>query len=508
MNVAEVIEKQAKIFPQKPAIIFQDKPVTFTQLKDDSFKLVNSLRKLGIKKGDKVAIYLPIWPEYVISYLALFSLGATVIPLDYLLTMDELVSCLNHSEIKLLITRSKEGISPQELKNKILSLDNIILCQERKDGFFNFEELINKGEPIYPGIEINDDDYSMIMYTSGSTGRPKGVLRSYRHLDSAPLAMGHSVKLTDKDITICCLPICHDGGFVSILNCIYFGITLVMMERFIPLEFLKNVQKYKLTCFWLVPSMYYALLHLKEFEKFDLTSLHWVVVFGAPSSPAVLRRFHKYCPNADFLNGWGMTETNAPNMVLPFGCDNLDSIGKPMPWIDCKIFDDNDKELPVSSVGELVLKSWVVMVGYYKDPETTAQVMRNGWFHTGDLARFDEQGFLYIVGRKKEMIKVAGQLVYAPEVEASIHKHPKIAEIAVIGVADELRGEVPKAFIVLKEKETATDEEIRYFAKEHLAHFKIPHYIEFRDYLPKTRSGKLDKEALKKELTPRNTPAS
>jgi len=501
MNVAEVIEKQAKIFPQKPAIIFKDKPTTFTQLRDNSFRLANSLRKLDIKKGDKVAIYLPIWPEYVISYLALFSLGVTVIPLDYLLTMDELASCLNHSETKLLITRSKEGIPLQELKNKVLSLDNVILCQERKEGFFNFEELINKGKPTYPGREIKDDDYSIIMYTSGSTGRPKGVLKNYRHLDSAPLAMGHSVKLTDKDITICCLPICHDGGFVSILNCIYFGITLVMMERFNPLEFLKNVQRYKLTCFWLVPSMYYALLHLKEFEKFDLTGLHWVVVFGAPSSPAVLKRFHRYCPNADFLNGWGMTETQGPSVVLPFGCDNLDSVGKPMPWIDCKIFDDNDKELPVGSVGELVMKSWVVTVGYYKDPEATAQVMRNGWFHTGDLARFDEKGFLYIVGRKKEMIKVAGQLVYAPEVEASIHKHPKIAEIAVIGVADELRGEVPKAFIALKENETATEEEIRYFAKGHLAPFKIPHYIEFRNSLPKTRTGKIDKELLKDSST-------
>jgi len=273
--------------------------------------------------------------------------------------------------------------------------------------------------------------------------------------------------------------------------------TLIMMERFIPLEFLKNVPEYKVTCFWLVPSMYYALLHLKEFEKFDLTSLRWVVVFGAPSSPAVLKRFHKYFPNTDFINGWGMTETMGPTIVLPLGSDNLASIGKTMPWVDAKIFDDDGNELPIGSVGELVIKSWIVMVGYYKDPEATAQVMRNGWFHTGDLARFDEQGFVYIVGRKKEMIKVAGQLVYAPEVEASIHKHPKIAEIAVIGVPDELRGEVPKAFVVLKEGEKATEEEIRYFAKEHLAHFKIPHYIEFCDFLPKTRTGKIDKELLK-----------
>ncbi|MFH1655213.1 MAG: AMP-binding protein [Candidatus Omnitrophota bacterium] len=497
MDFAKVLTSTAEKFPNKPALIFKDKPITFARLKDDSFKLANSLKKIGVKKGDRIAIYLPIWPEYVISYMALFSLGVTVVPLDYMLTMDELVSCLSHSETKLLIARSKEGLSFEELKSKVKSLEKIVLCEEKKQGFLNFEELIDNGEPIDPGTEIKDDDYAMIMYTSGSTGRPKGVLKSYRNLDAAPMAMKGSVKLTDKDSTICCLPLSHDGGFVFVQDCVCYGITTVMMERFIPLEFLKNIQKYKLTCFWLVPPMYYAILQLKEFDKFDLTSLRWVVVFGAPSSPAVLKRFHKVCPNAHFLNGWGMTETMGPTIVLPLDSDNLASIGKPMPWVAVKIVDEDNNELPVGSVGELAIKSWIVMLGYYKDPEATAQVIRNGWLHTGDLARIDEQGFVYIVGRKKEMIKVGGQLVYSPEVEASIHKHPKIAEIAVIGVADKLRGEVPKAFIVLKENETATEEEIRYFAKEHLAHFKIPHYYEFRDSLPKTRTGKIDKEILK-----------
>jgi long-chain acyl-CoA synthetase len=276
---------------------------------------------------------------------------------------------------------------------------------------------------------------------------------------------------------------------------------MVILERFSPLEFLKDIQRYKVTFFWLVPSMFYAILHLKEIEKFDLSSLTRVLVFGAPSAPEVLKRFHMVCPNSAFLNGWGMTETMGPTIVLPMDSDNLASIGKPLPWVEIKIIDDNDQELPLGSVGELVVKSWCVMVGYYKDAEATAQVMHNGWLHTGDLARIDQKSFVYIVGRKKEMIKVGGQLVYAPEVEASIHKHPKISEIAVIGVSDKLRGEVPKAIIVLKDGEAASDEEIRYFAKEHLAHFKVPHYFEFRDSLPKTRSGKIDKEKLSKDIT-------
>jgi acyl-CoA synthetase (AMP-forming)/AMP-acid ligase II len=244
--------------------------------------------------------------------------------------------------------------------------------------------------------------------------------------------------------------------------------------------------------------MFYAILQLKEFESFDLSSLNWIVSFGAPSSADQLRRFHKFCPQAALVNGWGMTETQGPAIVLPKGSPKVESIGRPAPWIEVKIFDEHDRELPCGQIGEIVIRSWVVTDGYYKDPEVTALVMRNGWFHTGDLGRFDEEGYFYIVGRKKEMIKVAGEIVYEPELEAVIHKHPDVAEVAVIGVADKLRGEVPKAFVVLKEGSTLAEDDIRYFCRQHLAHFKIPHYFEFQTSLPKNRIGKIDKEALKK----------
>ena len=272
---------------------------------------------------------------------------------------------------------------------------------------------------------------------------------------------------------------------------------MVLMERFVPVEFLKNIQNYKITCFWLVPSMYYAILQLKEFETYDLSSLRWIVSFGASSSPDALRRFNQYCPQAHFFNGWGLTETNAPTVVLPMGSKKIESIGRPAPWIEVKLFDDTDKEMPLGQVGEIVVRSWVVTDGYYKDPELTAQAIRNGWFHTGDLGRFDSEGDLYIVGRKKEMIKVAGEIVFEPEVEAVVHKHPDVSEVAVIGVLDKLRGEVPKAFVVLKEGKKVSEEDLRYFCREHLAHFKIPHYFEFRQALPKNRTGKIDKERLR-----------
>ncbi len=213
----------------------------------------------------------------------------------------------------------------------------------------------------------------------------------------------------------------------------------------------------------------------------------------------MIRRFKQYCPNAKLLNGWGLTETNAPNTVTPMGSDNIESIGKAAPWIDIKLVDDEGNEVPQGEIGEITIKSWVVMDGYYKDSELTSRVLKDGWFHTGDLARKDAQAMYYIMGRKKDMIKVSGQLVFPSEVEEAIHKHPKVKEVAVIGIPDELRGEAVKAFVILKEKDAAGEQELRQFCRQHLAHFKLPHSFTFVENLPKTRSGKIDKAALKQQ---------
>ena len=497
----KLLENKAKEFPNKPAIIFKDQPTTFNQLKDSSFKLANSLINLGIKKGDRIAIYLPNWPEYIYSYLAIWSCAACAVPLDFMLTQEELISCITHSGAKILITKSKSDASSLvALKKKCPTLEKIILCHERIDGFLCFEELIEKEASKFKAIDISDEDYACIFYTSGTTGKPKGVLCNYLQLTAPAKAMAYFVDLNEKDIALCsALPFSHLGGLVFIQAIVFLGTTVVLMDRFVPLEFLRNIQNYRVSCFWLVPSMYYAILQLKEFESSDLSSLKWVCSFGAPSSADQLRKFHKYCPQAEFFHGWGMTETQGPSIVTPRGSKNIESVGRPTPWIEVKLFDENDKEVPQGRVGEIVVRSWVVTDGYYKDPELTAQTIRNGWFHTGDLGRFDEEGDLYIVGRIKEMIKVGGEIVFEPELESAIHKHPDIAEVAVIGVADKLRGEVPKAFVVLREGKSSDEQGLRYFCRQHLAHFKIPHYFEFKTSLPKTGSGKIDKENLRKE---------
>jgi len=494
MNVAKYLTDGAKNFPDKSAIVFADKSITFSQLKDLAFRLANGLKELGIKKDAKIAIYLPNIPEYILSYFAVYCLGAIIVPLDFMFTQAELENLINHSEARILIAEEKRDIDLKRLK-KSTGLEKIILLGENSE-FINFNKLIKENSPVESGVEISDSDHSTIFYTSGSTGHPKGVLLNYQHLKAPGKACEYFVHLNSQEIVFNTIPLSHAAGWVFFMDMLYFGMTLILQERFMPLECLKKIERYKVTFLCLVPSMYIALLSLKEFKKFNLKSLKYVVVFGAPSSPVLLRKFHQICPNAYLLNGWGMTETSPPNIVLPLDSQKIESIGKTAPWIEARIFNEEDREVGVGQIGELVIRGWVVMQGYYREPELTSKVIRNGWFHTGDLARMDSEGLFYIVGRKKEMIKVAGEIVYAPEVEEAIHRHPKVSEVAVVGVSDKLRGEVPKAFLVIKKGKKLTEDELRFFCRQHLAHFKIPHYFEFRDSLPKTRSGKIDKASL------------
>jgi acyl-CoA synthetase (AMP-forming)/AMP-acid ligase II len=502
MNVRSILEDNAHLFPRKTAIIFKGEEISFSQLRERSFKLANALRSCGTGQGDKIAIYLPNCPEYVYSYLACFCLGGVGVPLDFMLKTDELISCLTHSETKVLIAKAKSDVSFEEIRKAAPGIKVIILCGEGVAGedVLSYQDIVNRSALELPQVEINDQDPALIMYTSGTTGRPKGIRLNYKHLDGSPKAMEYFVDLREKDVKVAAIPLSHIGGFIYIQNCIHFGITVILMDRFNPFEFLENIDRYKATCFHIVPAMYTAILSVKQIDKFDLSSLRWVVVFGAPSSPEILSRFHQYCPNAKLLNGWGMTETCPPNTVTPLDSDNIASVGKPAPHCQIKIVDEGNKEMPPGEIGEIVISGWVIMDCYYKDPEATGDVKKDGWLYTGDLGRFDEEGFLYIVGRKKEMIKVAGQIVYAPEVEAAFYKHEAVAEAAVIGIPDALRGEAVKAFVVLKEGVDVASEDLRYFAREHLAHFKVPHFIEIRKELPKNRTGKIDKELLKQTV--------
>ena len=498
MNIKELLTKQAKDNPAKSAIVFEGNDISFLQLKNVSFALANYLLRAGIKAEDKIVIFLPNNLQAVYSFLGTFSTGAVCVPVDFMSVEEEVINFINHSQAKVLIAQPKKDIDFSNIKKSCPALEEIILCKEKIDGFSFWGEILDKSNSNEPACEINQSSLSSIFYTSGSTGRPKGVMLSYKHLDNPVQTIDYFLGVLPEDVFLCGgVPFSHFGGLDYILLMVYFSCKLILMERFHPYEFLKNTQEHKVTIFCIVPAMFVAILSLKEYDKFDFPRLRYAVVFGAPSSPALLRRFQKVAPGACLSNGWGMTETAAPNCLLTSGIEKIQSIGKFSPWMQAKIVDEQDRELASGKTGELLVKGEPVMSGYYREPQLTEQALtKDGWLRTGDIAYFDEGGLFYIVGRIKDMIKVAGEIVIAAEVEQRIYKHPKVKEAAVIGVVDNLRGEVPKAFIVTKESQKLEAQELKDFLKDQMAHFKIPHHFEFVKDLPKNRTGEIDKRKL------------
>lgn len=498
MDIKNTLFKQSQKYPDKAAIIFEGKTITFLELKDNSFRIANYLLKAGLKKSDKVGLFMPNTPDTVYAILGVFSAAGAIVPLDFMLTEEEIVHFLKHSQAAILIAQPKKDINLENIKKQCPQLKVIISCAEKVEGFTFWSDILQESSLGTPQVTANPSDLSSIFYTSGSTGHPKGVMLSFAHLSNPPQTINHFLGVTDKDVFLCGgVPFSHIGGLDFILITLLCAPTLVLMPRFHPFEFLRNIQEHKVTIFCIVPAMYVAILSLKEYDKFDLSSLRYAVVFGAPSSPDLLKRFHQACPKAIVLNGWGMTETSAPNTYSPPDESKISSIGKFDYNMKARIVDDEGNVLAKGLKGELWVKGEPVMLGYYREPELTDEAITDdGWLKTGDIALSDEQGLYYIVGRKKDMIKVAGEIVFSPEVEEKIHLHPQVKEVAVIGVPDNLRGEVPKAFVVTKDNAPVDEQELRSFLKNHLAHFKIPHHFLFVDDLPKNRTGKIDKTKL------------
>jgi acyl-CoA synthetase (AMP-forming)/AMP-acid ligase II len=477
-------------FGKKPAILFKGRTITFDELAADTMRLANALAALGVRKGDRVATYLPNGPDFALAYTSVLTLGAVIVPIHYG-ARNELPVCLNHAGAKLLLTVREANADYAALRAAVPSLTRIVFCEEELRGLM---DAASSEPPPDPGC--SEDDPCSVFYTTGSTGRPKGVLWRLRHLDSAPMALRDFLGVDDRDVALCAVPLSHTGGLVYLQECVSLGTTVVMLPSFSPPHFIEAAQAHGVTCFHIVPAMLQALLRVPHIEAKTLPSVRWVAVFGAPSAPEQVALFKKVCPNAALLSGYGLTETAPPTTLPPIDRLRPASVGMAMPWGGMAILDAAGDELPPGETGEIAFRGWAV-AEYYKDPEMTRSVMSGEWFRTGDIGRTDADGYLYISGRKKEAIIVGGLNVYADEVEFVLAGHPAVKEAAVVGVADAKRGEHVKAVVVLKEGAAATAKDLTAHCRQHLANFKVPHVVEFRDALPRVGIGKVAKELLK-----------
>ena len=534
LSLYQLFQKTAEKYKQQPAVHFMGRDLNYGALSVEVESFAAALTGLGIKKGDRIAIHLPNSTQFPIAYLAALSIGAVVVPCNPLYVAREMEYQLKDSGAETIITLTRfykmiKSIQPKtDLKNIIVT--NIkdyfpgmlrflyTLAKEKKEGDrveiasgdHSFTDLIKKhaGQKP-PAVEVKPEDRALFLYTGGTTGVSKGAVLRHSNL----VANMFQVKswCTDyedgKEVALGVLPFFHSYGLTTVLNLgLLNGAKLVLLPRFELETVLKTIDKQKPTLFPGVPTIYVAINNAPNLDKFDIKSIRICISGAAPLPVEVQQQFEKNT-GGRLVEGYGLSETSPVTHANPvYGKRKPGSIGLPMPDTEFKIVDveSGENELPIGEVGELCLKGPQVMEGYLNMPEETAHSIRDGWFYTGDIAKVDEEGYTYIVDRKKDMVIAGGFNIYPRDIEEVLYTHPKIMEAAVAGIHDQYRGETIKAYCVLKEGETMTEDEVFEYCKTNLAAYKVPKLVEFREELPKTMIGKVLRRMLREEEEKKN----
>lgn len=519
-----------KEYPDHTALSFMGKRITYRQLLSMSYQFAGSLIARGVKKGDRVSIMLPNLPQTVIAYYGALFAGAVVVMTNPLYTERELAHQINDSHSETLITLDL-------LYNRVMSvkpttpLKRVIITSisdflptlkkwfyplvQRKQGqkvpaiTYNHEvesflSLIKESANIPVNTEVNpDEDLALLQYTGGTTGVAKGVMLTHRNLVANTVqcsAILYKMK-PGRERILGALPLFHVYGMTTVMNLgIKIGAEIILIPRFDVKQILESIDKLKPTLFPGAPTMYIGLINHPDLSKYDLSSIEACVSGSAPLPLEVQQRFEEIT-KGKLVEGYGLTEASPVTHSNPlWGQRITGSIGLPWPDTDCRVVDPaTGEELPQGEVGEMAVSGPQVMSGYWNRPEETAATLRDGWLLTGDMAYMDEKGYFYIVDRKKDMIIAGGYNIYPREVEEVLFEHPAVQEAAVIGVPDPYRGETVKAYVVLKQGQHATEEELNQHCRKRLAAYKAPRLYEFRDDLPKTMVGKVLRRKLQEE---------
>jgi long-chain acyl-CoA synthetase len=501
LNLAIMLKEAARENPAKPAALYDGAKLTYAELDALSDRFAAGLRREGIGRGDAVALQLPNVPQWLIAYFGILKNGSAVVPLNVLLKAGEVEFHLSDSQSQALITWS--GFIGESAKGAAgAGVERVFVLDQGGDNKSvgePFERLLSElyspapFEPTAPG------DTAAIVYTSGTTGRPKGAELSHFQLFMNADTPGRLFGVRPDDVVLVVLPLFHVFGMSSQLNvCVRFAATMSLVPRFDPAKVLEVIQRDRVTIFEGVPTMYVALLNYPELEKYDLSSLRVGISGGAAIAAEVLDDFERRF-GIVILEGYGLSET-ASTTTFNVSADDrkVYSVGKAIWGVEVQIWDEQQRQLPPGPdhVGELVVRGVNTMTCYHNNPAGTAEAFAGGWFHTGDLGYVDEDGYFFIVDRKKDLIIRGGYNVYPREVEEVLYTHPAVAEAAVVGVPHHLHGEEIKAYVQLKPGTSVTDEELITYAKDRLAAYKYPRSIEFRSELPKNATGKIVKDGL------------
>jgi long-chain acyl-CoA synthetase len=493
LNLASIVTESAAEVGDAAAVRLGDVALTYAELNERSARLATLLRERGLEPGDRVGVMLPNVLEFPISYYGVLRAGCAVVPMNVLLKRREIAFYLEDSGARLLLAwhgfgaEAREGAA--EAGTEMIEVDPQ-----------SFAALLAEHEPTVELADTAEDDTAVILYTSGTTGKPKGAELTHANLHrNADVSSRTTCEIEAGDVVFGGLPLFHSfGQTVSMNASLMVGACLTLVSKFDPGEALATMQRDSVTHFYGVPTMYGALLHHPGRERYDTSSLRTCITGGASMPVEVLRGFEEAF-GAVVLEGYGLSETS------PVACSNHPdrerkpgSIGTPLEGVEMKVVDEDDDEVPQGEVGEIVIRGHNIMKGYWQRPDATAEAMRGGWFHSGDMAKVDEEGYFYIVDRKKDLIIRGGYNVYPREVEEVLYEHPKIREAAVIGVPHDQWGEEIGAAVVLHDGEQLDPAEVSAYVKERIAAYKYPRLVWFLDELPKGPTGKI----LKREIEP------
>ncbi|MEI4831519.1 fatty acid--CoA ligase family protein [Bacillus sp. FJAT-53711] len=506
MNLVQRLAETVKKKGDKPAYIFQDQSVSYDQFNGLVTKFSSSLANMGIGKGDNVALIVGNSPHFLIGLYGAMRAGATVIPVNPIYTPDELYYILQNGDVKAIITLDILLPVMQSLTSRLPSIENIIICETSADSTHKetekmktFTNLVASGDLAFQGPDIQEEDVAVILYTSGTTGKPKGAMLTHKNLYSNASDVASYLQYSEHDRVIAALPMFHVFCLTVAVNApIVNGATILMLPKFSPKEVFRICRTYEATIFAGVPTMYNYLYLYEGASAEDVHTLRFCISGGASMPVALLTNFEKRY-GVIVSEGYGLSEASPVTCFNPLDRPRKPgSIGTNVQNVENKVVNEMGEEVPVGEVGELIVRGPNVMKGYYKAPEDTAATIRDGWLYTGDLAKMDEEGYFYIVDRKKDIVLVGGYNVYPREVEEVLYMHEAVTEVVVIGVPDESLGEAVKAYVVPKTN-AVTVEELMAYCSLHLAKYKVPSSIEFLEELPKNTTGKILRRALKEK---------